>query len=107
MSKHKRNEQITFNDLTKSEKIALSLTYEALRRDDKYISMYIKGKSIDIAVHPWGPERTGHWEKEFLETGRMPGEYTARYRCSECGRFYDNEPAYCPGCGARMEDDGK
>ena len=97
MSKHKKNEQITFNDLTKSEKIALSLTYEALKRDDKHISVYIKGKSIDVSVHPWDPEREGHW------TETEPGFF----ECSACRNTQIDKTDYCPDCGARMEDDGK
>lgn len=55
-------------------------------------------------------ERHGRWIKM---TGMMPPEYHGHYECSECGWHMkglrnswtrEEEMAYCPNCGARMDE---
>lgn len=56
------------------------------------------------------PVRYGRWIKM---TGMMPPEFHGHYECSECGwhlsgvrqmKNREEEFAYCPNCGAKMEE---
>ena len=100
MSKRKGGKQITFSDLNLNERIALSVVHEALKRNNKHVSVYCKGKTVNVSVYPWEPERTGEWtesEPGFTEPGR------GFYECSACRSTQMERSPYCPECGARME----
>ena len=86
------------NGLSKAEKITLWLAESAMKRGNQHISVWAKGKTVDVTVHPWNPERTAKWSR--ISPAKI-------YECSECGQnvMTDDIGAYqyCHGCGARMD----
>lgn len=66
----------------------MSLTYDVLKDDVR------AGRPIDFGFVTYVPERTCR----MVDNG-------CELCCSECdGRCeYDDEPNYCPNCGARVE----
>ena len=90
-----KRQKVTFDELTKRERLVLCAVAEAVTRKDKYVSVYIGKKTADVSIHPWKPERTGRWVEQ-------PGQ-PRHYRCSECGWPHTTPYKYCPDCGARME----
>ena len=55
----------------------------------------INGAEEVLRSLPSAPQRTGHWIEDDDEMCVI---------CSECGEKNDYISAYCPDCGARMED---
>lgn len=72
----------------------------ALKEAETLAESALKGvKTYDI-------ERHGHWIRETKELAREIFDvYT---KCSLCGyKLCGAEPDYCPGCGARMDDNNE
>ena len=79
---------------------------EYLEKDIKLHELFNETKhqekaieALKIAIEALN-KKTGYW----METGN---EDPCWYRCSECGRLYDLDENYCPGCGAKMEGNTK
>lgn len=55
-------------------------------------------RHVEGIKHLPSAQRTGRWSED-----RNLG--ILRHRCSECGNLAWKTSAYCPNCGAKMEDD--
>lgn len=74
------------------------------RIKDKFISLdwsvnkWVNDVDISLALshEDLKPVKHGHWE--FI------GGYGYQYRCSECVTCAERKTAYCPHCGARMDE---
>ena len=94
------------------DKSAVILTLQKMVYGDlntvDLIRKQIKALNDAIAILTIEPKR-GRWIKM---TGMMPPEYHGHYECSECNWHMkgirnswtrEEEMAYCPNCGAKME----
>ncbi len=61
----------------------------------------VEGPCTAEELIEYAPVRHGRWEWYDLT---ISFHYINRgYRCSVCGHKEDDEPNYCPNCGAKMD----
>lgn len=54
----------------------------------------------------WNGWAATHWTKKYDDNGDPIYREHTYYQCSECRRGTVVKSAYCPGCGAKMDEEG-
>ena len=72
----------------------------------EYLTTQIRGMLMDVPSADVAPVRHGRWIEDKSRTEEI---YTHPVKCSACGQTdvleYGTLTAYCPNCGAKMDEE--